>query len=125
MAISSHLNWLIVRNTNAFLLRKRDIKKPFSTEPNNLTIASSYSGIIAISYSGIVYKKTLGVVPAVDKKDFTVVMKSTCKETMKAGPRRSEKLRNLFTDNIYRKHLRRAHISLDKSMAVDDTHPGT
>jgi len=31
MATSSHLNWLIIRNNNAFLLKKRDVKKPFST----------------------------------------------------------------------------------------------
>lgn len=34
MASSSHLNWLIIRNNNAFLLKKRDIKKPFSTVSN-------------------------------------------------------------------------------------------
>uniref|UniRef100_A0ABK8FFY3 60S ribosomal protein L28 n=1 Tax=Anopheles gambiae TaxID=7165 RepID=A0ABK8FFY3_ANOGA len=28
---SSHLNWLIVRDHNAFLLKRRDIRKPFST----------------------------------------------------------------------------------------------
>uniref|UniRef100_A0A1L8E963 Large ribosomal subunit protein eL28 n=1 Tax=Haematobia irritans TaxID=7368 RepID=A0A1L8E963_HAEIR len=110
MATSSHLNWLIIRNNNAFLLKKRDIKKPFSTEAYNLTNVSSYR------YSGVVHKKTLGVVPAADKKGFTVVMKkgkyaqrpakSTVKVNMKAGPRRSlKKLRNLLTDNKYRKDL--------------------
>ena len=86
------------------------LKKTFSTEPNNLTNVSSYR------YSGIVHKKTLGVVPAADKKGFTVVMKkgkyalrpakNTIKVTMKAGPRRSlKKFRNLLTDNKYRKDL--------------------
>lgn len=28
---SPDLNWLIVRNNNAYLLKKRNIKKPFST----------------------------------------------------------------------------------------------
>ncbi|KAM7357097.1 ribosomal protein L28 [Cochliomyia hominivorax] len=118
---SSHLNWLIIRNNNAFLLKKRDIKKPFSTEPNNLTNVSSYR------YSGLVHKKTLGVVPAADKKGFTVVMKkgkyaqrpakNTVKITMKAGPRRSlKKLRNLLTDNKYRKDLTQA--ALRRASAV-------
>lgn len=30
MATSSHLNWLIVRDQNAFLIKRRNIKKPFS-----------------------------------------------------------------------------------------------
>ncbi|XP_061390433.1 large ribosomal subunit protein eL28-like, partial [Musca vetustissima] len=115
------LNWLIVRNNNAFLLNKRDIKISFSTEPNNLTNVSSYR------YSSIVHKKTLGVVPAADKKGFTVVMKkgkyaqrpakSTVKVTMKAGPRRSlKKFRNLFTDNKYHKDLTQA--TLRRASAV-------
>lgn len=27
---SSHLNWLIVRDQNAFLIKRRNIRKPFS-----------------------------------------------------------------------------------------------
>ena len=30
MATSSHLNWLIVRDHNAFMLKQRNIPKPFS-----------------------------------------------------------------------------------------------
>lgn len=29
--MSSDLYWMIIRNNNAYLLKKRDIKKPFST----------------------------------------------------------------------------------------------
>ncbi|XP_055911513.1 60S ribosomal protein L28 [Eupeodes corollae] len=116
---SSHLNWLIIRNNNAFLLKKTDVKKPFSTEPNNLTNISSYR------YSGLVHKKTLGVVPA--KKGFTVVMKkgkhqnrpskNTVRVTMKAGPRRSlKKLRNLITGSKYRSDLKQA--ALRKASAI-------
>ncbi|XP_055844417.1 60S ribosomal protein L28 [Episyrphus balteatus] len=116
---SSHLNWLIVRNNNAFLLKKTDIKKPFSTEPNNLTNISSYR------YSGLVHKKTLGVIPA--KKGFTVCMKkgkyqnrpskNSVRVTMKAGPRRSlKKLRNLLTGNKYRSDLKQA--ALRKASAI-------
>ena len=112
---SSHLNWLIIRNNNSFLLKKRDIKKPFSTERNNLTNVSSYR------YSGIVHKKTVGIVPAPDKKGFTVVMKkgkysqrpakNTIRVTMTAGPRRSlKKLKNLLTGIKYRKDLTQAAV---------------
>jgi len=114
MATSSHLNWLIIRDNHSFLLKKRDIKKPFSTEPNNLTNVSSFR------YSGLVHKKTLGVVPA-SENGFTVVMKkrkasqcpakNTVKVTMKAGPRRSlKKLRNLLTGLKYRKDLTQAAV---------------
>lgn len=83
---------------------------PFLQEPNNLTNVSSYR------YSGIVHKKTLGIVPAADKKGFAVVLKkgkyaqrpakSTVRVNMKAGPKRSlKKLRNLLTGSKYRKDL--------------------
>lgn len=44
MATSSHLNWLIIRNNNAFLLKKRDVKKPFSTVSEILHNAHTLSG---------------------------------------------------------------------------------
>lgn len=94
--MTSHLSWMIVRNNSAFLLKKRNISKPFSTvrfhstlgvictlfpmpslhllycmfqEPNNLLNLNSYR------YNGIVHKKSIGIVPAADKKGFTVVYK--------------------------------------------------
>ncbi|KAH8350084.1 hypothetical protein KR084_012876 [Drosophila pseudotakahashii] len=121
MATSSHLNWLIIRNNNAFLLKKRDVKKPFSTEPNNLASVSAYR------YSGIVHKKTVGVVPAADKKGFTAVLKkgkyaqrpakNTVRVDFKAGPRRSlKKLKNLLIGSKYRKDLTQA--ALRRASAV-------
>ncbi|XP_054735312.1 60S ribosomal protein L28 [Anastrepha obliqua] len=118
---SPHLNWLIIRNNNSFLLKKRDVKKPFSTEANNLTNVSSYR------YSGLVHKKTVGVVPAADKKGFSVVLKksknahrpakNTSSVTFKAGPRRSlKKLKNLLTGIKYRKDLTQA--ALRRASAV-------
>ncbi|KAF3426265.1 hypothetical protein E2986_07251 [Frieseomelitta varia] len=91
--MSSHLNWMIIRNNNAFLLKKRNINKPFSTESNNLTNLSSYR------YSGLIHRKSVGIVDTPDKKGFTVVYKkakamnkpakATVRCTMKAGARRS------------------------------------
>uniref|UniRef100_A0A1L8DR81 Large ribosomal subunit protein eL28 n=1 Tax=Nyssomyia neivai TaxID=330878 RepID=A0A1L8DR81_9DIPT len=112
MATSPHLNWLIVRNCNSYLLKKRDIPKPFSTERNNLSNLSSFR------YSGLVHHKTLSVVPA-DKKGFTVVykkkhyqnkpVKSLVKMTMKSGPRRSlYKLKKMLKAQKYRKDLTKA-----------------
>lgn len=34
-AVSADLSWLIIRNNNAHLLKKRNIKKPFSTVRTN------------------------------------------------------------------------------------------
>jgi large subunit ribosomal protein L28e len=69
--MSSHLTWMIVRNNNAYLLKKRNIKKPFSTEPNNLNNLSSFR------YSGLIHKKSVGIVAAPDNKGFTVIYKKS------------------------------------------------
>ncbi|CAL7933584.1 unnamed protein product [Xylocopa violacea] len=119
--MSSHLNWMIIRNNNAFLLKKRNINKPFSTEPNNLTNLSSYR------YSGLIQKKSVGIVDTPDKKGFTVVYKkaksikkpakSTVRCTMKAGARRSlYKLKRLLTKNKYRVDLTK--VALRRASAV-------
>ncbi|XP_058462298.1 large ribosomal subunit protein eL28 [Malaya genurostris] len=108
---SSHLNWLIIRDHNAFLLKRRNIKKAFSTEPNNLTNQSTYR------YSGLVHKKSLGIVPA-DKgisvvykrpKRHTKPAKATVKVTLKHRSRRTlKKLKNIINANRYRRDLRQA-----------------
>ncbi|XP_017773789.1 PREDICTED: 60S ribosomal protein L28 [Nicrophorus vespilloides] len=111
--MSTHLVWSIIRNNNAFLIKKRNITKPFSSEPQNLTNLHSYR------YNGLIHKKTVGIVDAADKKGFTVVMKkpkkinkpreSLAKVTMKAGPRRSlHKLRRLMKFGKYRTDLTKA-----------------
>ncbi|KAJ6642736.1 60S ribosomal protein L28 [Pseudolycoriella hygida] len=120
MSSSADLNWLIIRNNNAHLLKKTNIKKPFSTERNNLTNVSSFR------YSGLVHSKTLAVVPA-DKTGFTVVYKkqgqvikpakSSVRVTFKHGARRSlKKLKNLLRFNKYRADLRQA--ALRRASAV-------
>ncbi|KAK3919852.1 60S ribosomal protein L28 [Frankliniella fusca] len=119
--MTSHLSWMIVRNNSAFLLKKRNVSKPFSTEPNNLLNLNSYR------YNGLVHKKSVGIVPAADKKGFTVVYKkakashkpakATIKRTMKSGPRRSlTKLRRLIHANHYRRDLLKA--ALRRASAV-------
>ncbi|XP_060535461.1 large ribosomal subunit protein eL28 [Cylas formicarius] len=123
--MSAHLVWSIIRNNNAFLLKKRNISKPFSTEPNNLTNLSSYR------YNGLVHKKSLSVVDALDKKGdkkgFTVIYKKAKKQrkprqnlvkrTMKSGPRRSlYKLKRLLKANKYRTDLTKA--ALRRASAV-------
>ncbi|CAL8113016.1 unnamed protein product [Orchesella dallaii] len=111
---SPQLNWLIVRNNNAFIKKVRNVKQPFSVEPNNLTNKSSFR------YSGLVQRKTVGVNFAPDKKGFVVVLKKpkaqgrpskTYNEIKmkQAGFRRPlKKLRNTLVKNKYRKDLTKA-----------------
>ncbi|KAB0796578.1 hypothetical protein PPYR_10639 [Photinus pyralis] len=115
------LVWGMIRNNNAFLIKKRNIKKPFSAEPFNLTNLSSYK------YSGLVHKKAVGIVDAPDKKGFTVVYKkqkkqfcpakNVVKTTMKSGPRRSlHNLKRLMNCNKYRMELTKS--ALRRASAV-------
>ncbi|XP_055625271.1 60S ribosomal protein L28 [Toxorhynchites rutilus septentrionalis] len=116
---SSHLNWLIIRDHNAFLLKQRNIKKPFSKEANNLTNLSSFR------YSGLIHKKTLGVVPA-DKgvslvykrpKYQTKPAKASVKVTLKHRPRRTlKKIKKILNANRYRRDLRQ--VALRRASAI-------
>uniref|UniRef100_A0A182J4I4 Large ribosomal subunit protein eL28 n=2 Tax=Anopheles atroparvus TaxID=41427 RepID=A0A182J4I4_ANOAO len=110
--VSSHLNWLIIRDHNAFLLKQKNIRKPFSTEPNNLTNVSSYR------YSGLVHTKTISIAPA-EKKGINFVYKryrknhlpakAPVKVTLKEGPRRTlKKISNIIKANRYRRDLKQA-----------------
>ncbi|CAM6031907.1 unnamed protein product, partial [Sphagnum compactum] len=82
-------------------------------EPNNLTNLSSFR------YSGLVHKKSIGVVPAADKKGFTLEYKkakcfnkpakSSVKITFKSGPRRAlRKLKRVIRHGKYRQDLTQA-----------------
>jgi len=119
---SPNLNWLIVRNNNCFLKKVRNVKQPFSLEPNNLTNKSSFR------YSGIVNRKTVGVEFPTDKKGFVVVLKKPKSQgrpsklynkiTMKnPGTRRSlKKLKNTLVKNKYRKDL--THAALVRASVI-------
>ncbi|XP_065162646.1 large ribosomal subunit protein eL28 [Atheta coriaria] len=119
--MSSHLVWSIIRNNNAFLSKKRNIDKPFSTEQGNLVNLNSYR------FNGLVHKKSVAIVDGPKKKGFTVIYKkaskqkkprqSTVKRTMKSGPRRSLfKLKRLLNKNKYRTDLTQA--ALRRASAV-------
>ncbi|XP_047507843.1 60S ribosomal protein L28 [Pieris napi] len=113
--MSAHLNWMIIRNNNAFLVKKRNIKKPFSKEPNNVT------NLNAFRYNGLIHKKAVGVVENENpsRKGFTVVykkakatnkpVKNLVRRNFKAGARRSLfKLKRLLKANNYRRDLTKA-----------------
>merc|ERR1711955_70360 len=82
-----------IRDSSSFLLKKRGVKKPFSTEPCNLTNRN------AQRYNGLVNNKVVGISAAPDNKGFVLTTKRSknafrpakamVATTMKAGPRRS------------------------------------
>merc|ERR1711936_1323168 len=93
--IMSEIAWAITRNNSAFLLKKRNCPRPFSTDPMNLTNKHS------LRYTGLVNKKAVAITPAADNKGFDV--------TIKAGPRRSlHKVKALIVKQRYRKDLAKA-----------------
>ncbi|XP_039286513.1 60S ribosomal protein L28-like [Nilaparvata lugens] len=111
--MSAHLTWMIIRGNNSYLLKKRNINKPFSTEPNNLLNVASFR------YNGLIHRKSVGIEAPADKKGFTVVTKrakkhhkpgkSLVKTTMKSGPARSLlKLRRMLKKTHYRTDLTKA-----------------
>jgi len=110
--MSSEIAWAITRNNSAFLLKKRNCPKPFSTDPMNLTNKHSQR------YTGLVNKKAVAVAPAADNKGFTVtikggkgIAKGKQTVTMKSGPRRTlHKVKALIVKQRYRKDLNKAAI---------------
>ncbi len=60
--VSSDIAWAVIRESSSFLLKKRGVKKPFSTEPCNLTNRN------AQRYNGLVNSKVVGISAAADNK---------------------------------------------------------
>ncbi len=97
--MSSDVAWAITRNNSAFLLKKRNCPKPFSTDPLNLTNKNSQR------YSGYLQRKAVGIAAA--EKGFVLNVKANTKTNrpsksvvnvaMKSGARTSlTKVNNLF-----------------------------
>eukprot|EP00088_Acartia_fossae_P068874 TRINITY_DN8835_c0_g1_i1.p1 TRINITY_DN8835_c0_g1~~TRINITY_DN8835_c0_g1_i1.p1 ORF type:complete len:141 (+),score=62.35 TRINITY_DN8835_c0_g1_i1:40-462(+) len=111
--VSSDIAWAVIRNNSSFLLKKRGVKKPFSTEPCNLTNRN------AQRYNGLVNDKVVGIAAAADNKGFVMTTKRSknsyrpakaiISTTMKAGPGRSlHKVKAALGKQRYRKDLTKA-----------------
>lgn len=109
--MSADLNWMIIRNNSAFLMKRRNIKKPFSTEKFNLKKLNSFR------YNGLIHKKSVAIVEPSNKVGFRVLTKrvrcqarpgkAVVRTTMKSGPRRSlYKLQRLIKGQKYRCDLK-------------------
>eukprot|EP00088_Acartia_fossae_P001472 TRINITY_DN1056_c0_g1_i3.p1 TRINITY_DN1056_c0_g1~~TRINITY_DN1056_c0_g1_i3.p1 ORF type:complete len:152 (-),score=57.17 TRINITY_DN1056_c0_g1_i3:83-502(-) len=110
---SADVAWSIIRNNSAFILKKRNVNQPFSTEPCNLKNVNSKR------YNGLVNAKAVGIEAGENNKGFVLVTKkakfvkkpakATVRVPMKAGARRSlKKMKNVLQMNRYRKDLTKA-----------------
>ncbi|XP_033928307.1 large ribosomal subunit protein eL28 [Melopsittacus undulatus] len=109
--MSSHLQWMVLRNCSSFLLKRNN--QTYSTEPHNLKSRHSFR------YNGLIHRKSVGVEPAPDAKGIVVVLK---KRTGQRKPSSSSSrisihrdaratlrsLRNIIRKNRYRRDLRMA-----------------
>ncbi|KAL0965916.1 hypothetical protein UPYG_G00287810 [Umbra pygmaea] len=111
--MSSHLQWMIIRNCSSFLIKRNG--QTYSTEPNNLKSRNSFR------YNGLVHKKTVGVEPAADNKGVVIVLKKRGgyrkpaaayqKITINKNSRATlNSVRHIIRKNSYRKDLRMAAI---------------
>ncbi|XP_035230019.1 60S ribosomal protein L28-like [Stegodyphus dumicola] len=90
--MSSHLYWLIVRKSSSHMVKKRNIKKYFSTDPLNL------KKIHSPRYCGLVQKKAIMIDPHPSSNGVTFIHK---KKYSQHRPARAL-LRTPFTKNARR-----------------------
>merc|ERR1711881_203869 len=111
--VSSDIAWAVIRNNSSFLLKKRGVKKPFSTEPCNLTNRNTQR------HNGLVNSKVVGISATADNKGFVLTTKraksahkpnkALVATTMKAGARRSlHSVKAVMVKGRYRKDLTKA-----------------
>merc|ERR1712098_974243 len=94
--VSTDIAWAVIRDSSSFLLKKRGVKKPFSTEPCNLTNRNTQR------HNGLVNTKAVGISATADNKGFVMT-------TMKAGAGRSlQKVKAVMVKGRYRKDLTKA-----------------
>merc|ERR1712154_574174 len=97
----------------SFLLKKRGVKKPFSTEPCNLTNRNTQR------HNGLVNSKAVDISATADNKGFVLTTKraksghkpskALVATTMKAGAGRSlQKVKAVMVKGRYRKDLTNA-----------------
>uniref|UniRef100_A0A9J8BUF2 Large ribosomal subunit protein eL28 n=1 Tax=Cyprinus carpio carpio TaxID=630221 RepID=A0A9J8BUF2_CYPCA len=108
---SPHLQWMVIRNTSSFLIKRN--KQTYSTEPNNLKARNAFR------FNGLIHRKTVGIEPAADGKGVVVILKKRagqCKPatsyekiTINKNSRTTlASVRNIIRKNKYRKDLRMA-----------------
>merc|ERR1712173_30876 len=110
--MSPDVAWAIIRDRNCYMMKARNVSKPFSTHPANLTNKH------AMRYDGIVNNKAVIVEPASDDKGFNIVTKtghankpakSLSRTAMKTGKKnRLACVKSMMGKQRYRKDLTKA-----------------
>merc|ERR1712212_929166 len=111
--MSADLCWQIIRNNHSHLIKRRDIKKPFSSEAHNL------KNVHSPRYNGFCRERILGIAPASDNKGIVLTYKTRKhknkpgknlkKSVIKSGPRRAlNSIRRFIRFNHYRGDLKMA-----------------
>jgi len=70
MSFSQDLNWLLLRKSNSFIVKRTPEGPVFSSEPGNLLNLHSYK------YSGLVNNKTVAITPAGETAGVTLAFRS-------------------------------------------------
>merc|ERR1712115_537940 len=111
--MSADLCWQIVRNNHAYLMKRQNIKKPFSSEPNNLKNVNS------AKFNGFCRQRVVGISEAEDKNGIVFTYKTVKnqnkpgkqikKTTIRGGNRKVlGSVRNIIKHNNYRGDLKQA-----------------
>merc|ERR1711944_108043 len=117
--MSAEVQWMIMRNNHAFLLKRNN--REFSKEANNLKNKNNFR------YNSLVHKKTIGIEASADSKGVVLVTKkkkclnkpgsSHVRVQLKGGNRTVlNKVRRTILKNGYRKDLKMA--ALRKASAL-------
>merc|ERR1712193_103350 len=77
--MSADLCWQIVRNNHAYLMKRQNIKKPFSSEPNNLKNVNS------AKFNGFCRQRVVGISEAEDKNGIVFTYKTVRTRTSLAS----------------------------------------
>merc|ERR1711972_437705 len=126
--MSADLCWQIIRNNHAYLIKAKGIKKPFSSEPNNL------KNVHSPRYNGVCRERILGISPASDNKGVVLTYKTrkyknkpgknTRKTVIKAGPRKAlNSIRRFIRFNHYRGDLKMAALRRACHLEVPESLP--
>ncbi|XP_054714589.1 60S ribosomal protein L28-like [Uloborus diversus] len=67
--MSSHLTWMIIRNRSSFMIKKRNVKKYFNSDPLNM------KNIHSPRFCGLVQKKAIMVEPHAQNNGVNLVFK--------------------------------------------------
>lgn len=111
--MSTDLQWMVIRNCSSYLVKKRNIRKYFSTDPLNL------KNVHSPRYSGMIHRKAIAIEPHPSGKGINLLykkrkfqnkpVKNLAKIPLTKGARRSmTSIKKFVKANRYRRDLKMA-----------------